>query len=96
VHQVDDPLGKSAHIIRRFKALLLDRSAGTYLVFARSRDAATNGGLPDAAIAGTFRFSLVAGTEAAPGDVRVLAGGGVVDAVTWTGASDGAARWNAM
>jgi hypothetical protein len=68
-------------------------TTGTYLVFARSRDAVANGGLPDAPLAGTFRFSLVAGTEAAPGDVRVIAGGGgVIDAVTWTGASDGAAR----
>lgn len=66
-------------------------AAGSYAVFARSADPALNGGLPAAAIAGTFQFSLVAGSAAAPGDVAILAGTTVVDAVTWTRSTPGAA-----
>jgi hypothetical protein len=65
--------------------------AGSYVVFARSADAAVNGGIPAAAIAGTFAFSLVTGSAAAPGDVEIVAGATVVDAVTWTHATSGAA-----
>ena len=66
-------------------------TAGSYAVFARSADPAANGGLPAAAIAGTFTFSLVAGSAAAPGDVAIRAGTTVVDAVTWTRSTPGAA-----
>jgi hypothetical protein len=66
-------------------------AAGSYAVFARATDPAANGGLPAAAIAGTFRFSLVAGSAAAPGDVAILAGTTVVDAVRWTRSTAGAA-----
>lgn len=55
--------------------------AGAHVVFARSGDPARNGGL---IAAGTFRFALVAGSAAAPGDVRILSGAAIVDAVTWT------------
>ena len=61
--------------------------AGSHVVFARSRDPAVNGGLPAAAIAGTFTFNLVGG----PGDVAIVAGTTVVDAVTWTRSTTGAA-----
>jgi hypothetical protein len=64
--------------------------AGSYVVFARSTDAAVNGMLPAAAVAGTFKFSLVAGTTAAPGDVAIVAGDTVIDAVTWTRSTQGA------
>jgi hypothetical protein len=61
-------------------------AAGTYLVFARSRDPELNGALPR--VDGLFRFSLV-GT----GDVRILdPAGGVLDAVTWTGATNNVSR----
>ena len=65
--------------------------AGSYVVFARSTDPAVNGGLPAAAIAGTFRFNLITGSTAAPGDVAIVAGTTVVDAVTWTHSTSGAA-----
>ena len=65
--------------------------AGSYVVFARSADPAVNGGLPAAAIAGTFRFNLITGAAAAPGDVAIVAGTTVVDAVTWTHSTSGAA-----
>jgi hypothetical protein len=58
-------------------------TAGSYLVFARS--ATGNGGLP-APVTGTFKFSLV-GTA---GDVAIVAGTTIVDAVSWTSAPDGA------
>jgi hypothetical protein len=64
--------------------------AGQHVVFARSADAGANGGLPP--VTATFGFALVAGTASAPGDVRVVAGEVEIDAVTWTGAKDGAAR----
>ena len=60
-------------------------TAGTALVLARSTDSAMNGGLP--AVTARFTFSLVA-----DGDVRVLAGDTVIDAVQWSGARDGASR----
>ncbi|HEX8109137.1 MAG TPA: lamin tail domain-containing protein, partial [Kofleriaceae bacterium] len=65
--------------------------AGSYVVFARSADPAVNGGLPAAAIAGTFRFNLISGSTTAPGDVEIIAGTTVVDAVTWTHSTSGAA-----
>ena len=66
-------------------------AAGSYVVFARSAVPADNGELPAAAIAGTFRFALVPGTTGA-GDIAILAGTTVVDAVTWTHAANGASR----
>ena len=57
--------------------------AGQYAVFAKNADMTMNGGLPNP-IAGTFTFSLVDGTAAAPGDVRLMAGTNVIDAITWT------------
>jgi hypothetical protein len=65
--------------------------AGSYVVFARSADPAVNGGLPASAIAGTFRFNLIAGSPASPGDIAIVAGTTVVDAVTWTRSTTGAA-----
>ncbi|HSR96846.1 MAG TPA: lamin tail domain-containing protein, partial [Kofleriaceae bacterium] len=63
-------------------------SAGDYVVFARSTDAGMNGGLPAAAIAGLFRFAIVPGTTT-PGDVAMLAGNTVIDAVRWTRSTGG-------
>ncbi|TMQ22963.1 MAG: lamin tail domain-containing protein [Deltaproteobacteria bacterium] len=65
--------------------------AGSYVVFARSADPAQNGGIPAAAIAGTFHFNLIGGAPASPGDVAIVAGATVVDAVTWTRSTAGAA-----
>jgi hypothetical protein len=65
-------------------------AAGTYAVFAKSADMTMNGGLP--ATAGTFKFSLVDGTVAAPGDVQLVAGSTVIDAVTWTKTTSGKAH----
>ncbi len=59
-------------------------TAGSYVVFAQSADMAVNGGIPAASIRGTFSFALVNGTAAAPGDVRVMVGTEVLDAITWT------------
>jgi hypothetical protein len=56
---------------------------GAFAVFARSSDAASNGMLPP--IDATFSFSLVN----RDGDVRVLDGATVLDAVTWTTSTDG-------
>lgn len=56
-------------------------TAGTHVVFARSADPLMNGGLSPK---GTFRFSMISGSAAAPGDVRILHGTEVIDAVTWT------------
>ncbi|HEX3763253.1 MAG TPA: lamin tail domain-containing protein [Kofleriaceae bacterium] len=65
--------------------------AGSYVVFARSADPTVNGGIPAASIAGTFAFNLITGSVAAPGDVAIVAGTTVVDAVTWTHSTSGAA-----
>lgn len=65
--------------------------AGSYVVFARSTDPTANGGIPAASIAGTFKFNLVGGSASSPGDVAIVAGRTVVDAVTWTRSASGAA-----
>ncbi len=64
-------------------ATCVHMAAGSYAVFAKNSDTAMNGGIPNP-IAGTFNFSLIDGTAAAPGDVRLMAGTNVIDAVTWT------------
>lgn len=63
-------------------------TAGSYVVFARSTDAALNGGLPATAIAGLFKFAIVPGTTT-PGDVAIVAGSTVIDAVRWTRSTGG-------
>ena len=65
--------------------------AGSYLVFAKSTDMALNGGIPAAAIFGTFKFAMITGAPGAPGDVAIVAGTTVVDAVTWTRSVNGKA-----
>lgn len=65
-------------------------AAGQRAIFARSTDAAVNGGLP--AVTAAFSFSLVSGTPTSPGDVQILLGSDVLDAVTWTHSTAGASR----
>ena len=62
-------------------------AAGSRAVFAKSTDAAMNGMLPT--VIGTFKFSMVAGSVAAPGDVQVMAGNTVIDAIKWTKSTSG-------
>jgi hypothetical protein len=64
-------------------------TAGSYVVFAKAA-MAVNGGLPADAIANSFKFALVAG-NGTTGDVAILAGTTVVDAVTWTRSTTGKA-----
>lgn len=72
-------------------ARCLAARAGSYVVFAKSTDMATNGGIDPSVIVGTFKFSMVTGSAAAPGDVAIVAGTTTVDAVRWTGSSNGKA-----
>lgn len=64
-------------------------TAGTNLVFARSVDAGVNGGLPR--VDGVFGFTVVSGSSAEPGDIALLHGGTLIDAVTWTSSRTGKA-----
>ncbi|MDB4960364.1 MAG: hypothetical protein JWP01_363, partial [Myxococcales bacterium] len=64
-------------------------TAGSYVVFAQNADIAMNGGLPAGSVLGTFSFALVDGSGAAPGDVRVMAGANVIDAISWTSTRSG-------
>ena len=66
-------------------------TAGTNLVFAKNNDPAMNGGIAANLIYGSFSFSLITGTPATPGDVRILAGTTVIDAITWTTSTNGKA-----
>lgn len=61
-------------------------ASGAYVVFARNTDPLINGGL---APYGTFRFSLLSGSQTVPGDVRIMNGATIVDAVTWTASRTG-------
>ncbi|HWO17692.1 MAG TPA: lamin tail domain-containing protein [Kofleriaceae bacterium] len=60
--------------------------AGMHVVFVRNTDPLVNGGLVPY---GVFRFSLVSGSATSPGDVRILNGATVVDAVSWTSSRSG-------
>ena len=63
-------------------------AAGDYLVFAKSADATMNGGLP--AVAGTFKFAMVAGSTTSPGDVQLVIDDSVIDAVSYSHSTNGA------
>jgi Lamin Tail Domain len=65
-------------------------TAGQYAVFAKSSDGVMNGGLPP--VAGTFKFAMVAGSATKPGDVQILNGTTVVDAVSWTKSASGKSK----
>ncbi len=64
-------------------------ATGERAIFAKSADMTMNGGLPTPVV-GTFGFALVGGSMASPGDVQILSGGTVIDAVTWTSSTNGA------
>jgi hypothetical protein len=65
-------------------------AAGSYAIFAKSTDAAMNGGLP--APAGTFKLSMVPGSATSPGDLQILNGTTVVDAFSWTKSGNGKSK----
>jgi hypothetical protein len=65
-------------------------AAGSRALFAKSTDAAMNGMLP--AVVATFKFSMVAGTVAAPGDIQILAGPTVIDEIKWSKSTSGKSR----
>jgi hypothetical protein len=65
--------------------------AGSHVVLARSASPSTNGGIATSAIAGTFGFALIAGSPATPGDIAIVAGTTVIDAVRWTRSAGGKA-----
>ena len=65
-------------------------TSGDHIVFAKTTDPTQNGGLPSNAIAWTFTFTLVEGSDSSPGDVAIRAGNTVIDSVTWTGSVPGA------
>lgn len=62
-------------------------TAGTHLVFARSTDGTMNGMLPR--VDGQFTFSLVGGTAASPGDVRLVIDTVELDSFAWTSSRNG-------
>jgi len=64
-------------------------AAGSYALFAKNVDPALNGGLPAGSVLGTFNFALVDGSAAAPGDVQIVAGATVIDAISWTSSRSG-------
>jgi len=77
------------NVIRAFDCIHV--AAGTTLVFAKSTDPVMNGGIATASIYGTFGFSMVAGSMTSPGDVQILAGSTVIDAISWTRSTTGKA-----
>ncbi|HVK84684.1 MAG TPA: hypothetical protein VM513_11285 [Kofleriaceae bacterium] len=64
-------------------------TTGSLLVFAKQADPLLNGGLPE--VAGTFKFSMVSGSTATPGDVSLVSGATIVDAFSWTSSRAGKA-----
>lgn len=66
-------------------------NAGDYVVFAKNLDPAMNGGLPEAAVKGRFTFSLITGSTTTPGDVQLVYGDTVIDAMTYVRSATGKA-----
>jgi lamin tail-like protein len=87
-----DRAGDTANPIVLDSPMCLHIAAGDRAIFARSSDMTMNGGLPAAPLLGTFTFALVDGTAAAPGDVQLLAGTTVIDAIHWTSTRSGASH----
>ncbi|NVB85177.1 MAG: hypothetical protein HOV81_42820 [Kofleriaceae bacterium] len=85
-----DRAGDSAAPVTLSSSSCIHLDAGQYAVFAKSTDMAMNGGIPTP-IAGTFTFSLVGGSAATPGDVQIVSGATVIDAITWTSSRSGKA-----
>ena len=69
-------------------ATCLRLASGQRALFARSSLAEVNGGLP--AVTAGFTFSLITGSATTPGDVQLVLGVDVLDAVTWTHSTSGA------
>ncbi len=67
----------------------LHLAAGNYATFVKTTDTALNGGIPAGTVRGKFTFALVDGTTTAPGDVRVMSGPNVIDAISWTSTRSG-------
>ncbi len=84
-----DRAGDSAAGAKIESPACLKLTAGSYGLFAKNPDMGMNGGLPAAQVMGSFSFSLVDGTMAAPGDVQILAGTTVLDAISWTSTRSG-------
>lgn len=63
--------------------------AGSYALVAKNTDMGLNGGLPAEQVMGSFSFSLVDGTVADPGDVQIVSGTTVLDAISWTSTRSG-------
>lgn len=87
-----DRAGDSSNPTVLASADCLHVPAGGYAIFAKNADMGMNGGLPAASILGTFSFALVDGSVATPGDVRILMGTTVLDAITWTSTRSGASH----
>jgi hypothetical protein len=64
-------------------------TAGSYVVFAQNQDTTRDGGLPPGYVLGTFSGTLVSGDAARSGDVAIMVGTTVLDAVTWSRSSSG-------
>jgi hypothetical protein len=62
---------------------------GDYVVFAKSIDPSMNGGVMNAAA--SFGFSMVAGSATSIGDVQIVVGANVIDAISWTKSTTGKA-----
>ncbi|MBA3454227.1 MAG: lamin tail domain-containing protein, partial [Deltaproteobacteria bacterium] len=70
-------------------ASCLRLATGQRALFARSSVSGVNGGLP--AVTAGFTFSLITGSVTTPGDVQLVLGADILDAVTWTHSTGGAA-----
>ena len=62
-------------------------TTGSLILFARSTDAGTNGGLPT--VTGTFTHTMVAGSTTTAGDLAILIGTTVIDTFSWTATRSG-------
>lgn len=84
-----DRAGDTSNPVVIDSATCLPIAAGEHVLFVKNDMMAANGGLPTAPIRGSFGFSMVDGSAAAPGDVRIMSGATVIDAITWTSTRSG-------
>ena len=83
-----DRAGDSANPNVISSATCVRLAAGQRAVFARSSNEVANGGLP--AVTAGFTFALITGSASSPGDVQIVSGTTVLDAVTWSRSTPGA------
>jgi hypothetical protein len=84
-----DRAGDTANPSVIASATCIHVDTGDFVVFAKSLDSSMNGGVTNAVA--PFGFAMIAGSATSPGDVQIVVGANVIDAISWTKSTTGKA-----